>query len=100
MISIVVPAYNAAGVIGRCIDTVLRQTYPDFELLIIDDGSTDETAEIAAAKAAQDLFVGNCVILVLRPTPPSFMGREVLSNGIYFHIYPVRRSKCSFLLHL
>ena len=33
------------------------------------------------------LFVGNCVILVLRPTPPSFMGREVLSNGIYFHIY-------------
>lgn len=54
MISIVVPAYNAAGVIERCIDTVLRQTYPDFELLIIDDGSTDETAEIAAAKAAQD----------------------------------------------
>lgn len=54
MISIVVPAYNAAGVIGRCIDTVLRQTYPDFELLIIDDGSTDETAEIVAAKAAQD----------------------------------------------
>lgn len=54
MISIVVPAYNAAGVIERCIDTVLRQTYPDFELLIIDDGSTDETAEIVAAKAAQD----------------------------------------------
>ena len=54
MISIVVPAYNAAGVIGRCIDSVLRQTYPDFELLIIDDGSTDETAEIVAAKAAQD----------------------------------------------
>ena len=57
MISIVVPAYNAAGVIGRCIDSVLRQTYPDFELLIIDDGSTDETAEIVAAKAAQDARV-------------------------------------------
>ena len=54
MISIVVPAYNAAGVIGRCIDSVLQQTYPDFELLVIDDGSTDKTAEIAAAKAAQD----------------------------------------------
>lgn len=54
MISIVVPAYNAAGVIGKCIDSVLLQTYPDFELLIIDDGSRDETAEIVAAKAAQD----------------------------------------------
>ncbi len=54
MISIVVPAYNAAGVIERCIDSVLRQTYPDFELLIIDDGSTDETAEIVVAKATQD----------------------------------------------
>ena len=54
MISIVVPAYNAAGVIGKCIDSVLLQTYSDFELLIIDDGSRDETAEIVAAKAAQD----------------------------------------------
>lgn len=54
MISVVVPAYNAAGVIGKCIDSVLLQTYSDFELLIIDDGSRDETAEIVAAKAAQD----------------------------------------------
>ena len=54
MISIVVPAYNAAGVIERCIDSILRQTYSDFELLIVDDGSTDKTAEIVEAKAAQD----------------------------------------------
>ena len=54
MISIVVPAYNAAGVIGRCVDSILRQTYPDFELLIVDDGSTDETAKIITEKAAQD----------------------------------------------
>lgn len=54
MISIVVPAYNAACVIERCIDSILRQTYSDFELLIVDDGSTDKTAEIVEAKAAQD----------------------------------------------
>ena len=57
MISIVVPAYNAAGMIGRCIDSVLRQTYPDFELLIIDDGSTDETAEIAAEPTLLTIMV-------------------------------------------
>ena len=54
MISIVVPAYNASAVIERCINTVLQQTYSDFELLIIDDGSKDETAEIVATKATQD----------------------------------------------
>lgn len=54
MISIVVPAYNAAGVIEKCIDSILMQTYSDFELLIVDDGSTDKTAEIVTAKAAHD----------------------------------------------
>ena len=57
MISIVVPAYNAAGVIGDCIDSVLRQTYADFELIVVDDGSADKTAEVVAAKAAQDTRV-------------------------------------------
>ena len=32
--------------------------------------------------------------------PAHFMGREVKPNGVYFHIYPVRRSECSVLLHL
>ena len=42
------------------------------------------------------LFVETVLYLSLWPTLPSFMGREVLSNDVYFHIYPVRRSKCSF----
>lgn len=40
------PAYNAERTIGESIDSVLRQTAPDFEFLILDDGSTDKTAEI------------------------------------------------------
>jgi glycosyltransferase involved in cell wall biosynthesis len=42
-VSFIVPTYNRAHVIRRCIESALDQTYQDFELLIVDDGSTDET---------------------------------------------------------
>lgn len=45
MFSVVVPAYNKEGLIGRTIDSVLCQSYANFELIIVDDGSNDETAE-------------------------------------------------------
>ena len=64
MISIVVPAYNAAAVIEECINSILRQTYSDFELIVVDDGSTDNTAGIVSAKAAEDKR-----IRYGRPTP-------------------------------
>lgn len=43
LITIIVPAYNAQEYISECIDSVLNQTYSQWELLIIDDGSTDQT---------------------------------------------------------
>lgn len=46
MISIIVPAYNAEKTITRCIKSILEQSVRDFELLLIDDGSTDGTGEI------------------------------------------------------
>lgn len=46
MISIIVPAYNAEKTITRCIKSILEQSARDFELLLIDDGSTDNTGEI------------------------------------------------------
>lgn len=53
-ISIIVAAYNAADLIGRCIDSCLAQTYPDFELIIIDDGSTDATIDIVQTYQQQE----------------------------------------------
>lgn len=44
MISVVIPAYNAAQCIGRAIDSVLSQSFSDYEIIVVDDGSTDDTA--------------------------------------------------------
>lgn len=54
MISIIIPAYNAADYLAKTIQSVLNQTYPDFELLLIDDGSTDRTKEIVKDYQAKD----------------------------------------------
>lgn len=48
-VSVIIPAFNAEDVIGDAIATVAKQTYRDTEIIVVDDGSTDATAEIAAA---------------------------------------------------
>lgn len=53
-ISIVIPAYRVEKQLERCIRSVIGQTYPDLEILLIDDGSTDGTAEICDRFAAKD----------------------------------------------
>ena len=46
MISVIMPVYNSEKYLHACIDSVLAQTYKDFELLLVDDGSTDRSGEI------------------------------------------------------
>lgn len=46
MISVIVLAYNAERSIARCLDSIVKQTFKDFELIIIDDGSSDATLDI------------------------------------------------------
>ena len=54
LVSVVIPAYNAARTISEAVDSVLTQTLSDFELIIINDGSTDDTGKIARAAAEKD----------------------------------------------
>ena len=53
-ISIIVPVYNAQKTIARCIESILNQDYKDFELLLIDDGSQDDSGSICDDYAKQD----------------------------------------------
>lgn len=57
MISIIVPVYNSAQYIGDCVASVLAQTYEHFELLLVDDGSQDNSAALCEAFCRGDLRV-------------------------------------------
>lgn len=46
LVSIIVPIYQSANTLSKCIDSIINQTYTDFELLLVDDGSTDNSKEI------------------------------------------------------
>ena len=59
-ISIIVPVYNVEKYLPRCIDSILNQTFSDFELILVDDGSPDRCGHICDEYAAKDERI--CVI--------------------------------------
>lgn len=53
-VSVIIPAYNASAFIGKCLESIQCQTLSDIEVIVVDDGSTDNTREIVGAFASKD----------------------------------------------
>ena len=53
-VSIIVPVYNTEKYLSQCVESILSQTFIDFELLLIDDGSKDDSGKICDEYAAKD----------------------------------------------
>lgn len=77
-IAIVIPAYNAAPWIAECLDSILAQSYGDWQAIIVDDGSTDTTADIAAGYARTDARIR----LLSRPNGGPSAARNTALNAV------------------
>jgi len=71
LVSIVVPAYNAQQYIGPTLQSLIRQSYPHLEIIVIDDGSCDRTAEIVKSAMIKDTRIkllqqSNCGVAAAR----------------------------------
>ncbi len=72
-VSVLVLARNEARNIRRCLESLLAQDYPLMEILVLDDGSTDETPEIVAEMARRDLRLR---LIPGQPLPAGWMGKN------------------------
>ena len=57
LVSTIIPVYNRPVLLREAVESVLRQTYRPIEVIIVDDGSTDDTGRVAEELAARDLDV-------------------------------------------
>ena len=56
-VSVIIPAFNAGRFINRTIDSILAQTYRDYEIIVVDDGSTDNTAEVVKSYGSRVHYI-------------------------------------------
>src|SRR5271157_1697012 len=85
LISVVIPAFNRQDTISYCLDSVLSQTYQNFEVIVVDDCSMDSTASIVRSHSDPRV---RCVVLDKRSGAQAARNRGILdarSDWIAFH---------------
>lgn len=66
LVSVIVPVYNAEEYLAQCIENILQQTYKNIEIIVVDDGSSDSSAEIAERYAVKLIRQENLGVSVAR----------------------------------
>lgn len=84
LISVIIPIYNTERLLPKCIESVLAQTLSDIEIILIDDGSTDESGKICDSYACKDKRIHVTHILNHGVSHARNKGIE-LSQGKYIH---------------
>ena len=56
-VSVIIPAYNRSSLLRLTVESVLAQTYPNVEIIVVDDGSTDDTAEVMKSYVEQGRII-------------------------------------------
>lgn len=84
LVSIAVPVYNGAKCVRTALDDLAAQTFRDYELVIVDNGSTDATAEICQARASEDPRIRYIRYEGTIPAADNFWRSVQLARGRYF----------------
>jgi chlorobactene glucosyltransferase len=82
LVSVLVPARDEEANIGPCLDSLRRQDYPNYEILVLDDSSTDRTPELVARAAAED---GRVTLLRGEPLPDGWAGKPFACHQLARH---------------
>ncbi len=81
-VSVILPARNEGQYIARCLDSLLTQDYPNFEIIAVNDSSTDRTGEIMKAYAAKDSRI---IHIDASPKPEGWTGKNWACYQGYLH---------------
>lgn len=74
MISVIIPTWNDGPVLGRCLNSVFNQTFKDFEVIVVNDASTDNTLEVLEPYLDRITLINNPPNLARNPNPTRMRG--------------------------
>lgn len=84
-VSIIVPARNEQGSIEKCLLSLLTQNYPNYEVIAVDDNSTDRTLGIMKRMESEPAFIGKLKVVSVKDKPEDWTGKTWASQQGYLH---------------